>query len=223
MEVYKRKLKQMGIILVVLGLLDGVGLAHSIYSNESYSANVLLGIIPGVLLIRGSLGACRFIGWTSAFQFCALLGLFSVLLYIYPVSYFQAIAHHNPSFLYVTSIFSSLYMILLIWLYFTSVSEVVLEERAQRNLKRTKHETAFVFGLVLCIAGGVFANSVLKGEYAEHALATVKTKYGSNYEYVVRSISISSSSSEGKEVEAIIEAYNQQEMGAVRVAWKPDA
>lgn len=213
----------MGIVLVSLGLLDGLGLAYSIYNHESYSANLLLGIIPGILLIRGNLGACRFIGWTSAFLLVSHIGLFSILLYLYPLSYFQAIAQHNLNFLYVTTAFTSLYIVLLIWLYRASLSKQVVEERTQRNLKNSKHQTAFAVGVVLSISGALFAKSTLQGEYAEEALATVKGKYGSDFEYVVRSISISSSSSKGKEVEAIIEAYNLEKMGSVRVAWKPDA
>lgn len=209
-------LRRVGWLLVVIGLLDIGLMIYCIVNKLSYSSSLnVFALLAGVLLLRGHLGAARYVTWFSAFLLSGLcLSLLVVFPWMQPFDYWMLIARNYPLIPVIYPIVTAAFLWMLFWIYSQLRLPPVIEARVAAGQRSGTPTSAFVSGVTLVVAVGLMLHLTLKGETAQEAKRLAAERYGTDFKYFVSGISWT-----GKHVSASLTAYKENEVKEVAVEW----
>ena len=207
--------RKAGIVLLVIGILDIGVMAYCIANKISYSSSFnIFAVIAGIFLIKGGIKTARVVRWFSAFFVIAFIGMLFLFPITMPIELLLTQIKLNPVGMLGSYAFSILFIGVLTWVYFQLSSTDALERLSRAGYKTGKPKSALFTALAIMIFGGVMFAYLFNSESAAKAKSLAEEKMGSNYKYHISSLSAS-----GDSGFAVVTAYNENEIRAVRVKW----
>lgn len=210
-------LRRVGWVLVVIGTLDIGVMIYCIANKISYSSSFnVFALVAGIYLLRGHLGAVRYVTWFGAFFLSAmLLGCLTVFPWIQPTDYWLIQIRQHPISSVLSLLFAVTFLSMLLWVYRQLRLPAVVAARNNAGHKSGPPVLAFVAGFSLAILMGVMLQLTLRGPEAKEAVERATKQYGDEYKYFVSSINYG-----GNHVSARLVAYKESETKNVEVEWK---
>ena len=203
-------------MLVLVGVLDIGVMIYCIANELSYSSSLnIFALIAGVFLLKGHLGAVRYVTWFSAFMFSGLLLAFLIVFpWMQPLDYWLLVIRSHPIGSVAYVVLASAFFWMLFWVYRQLSLRAVMKARVAAGQHAGPPKSAFVAGAALAIFLAVMLQVTLKGAAAQEAKRLAAKQYGSEYSYFVSSINWS-----GNHVSARLTAYRENEAKEVAVEW----
>jgi hypothetical protein len=99
----------------------------------------------------------------------------------------------------------------------------VMQARAAAGRKLRKAKVPLIIGTAITLVGVPVLHMFLTGETAQHAVDIARGKFGGNYQYAVRQLEYGYSNTAGKQAQALVLIWNENEFGTTVVRWNPDA
>jgi hypothetical protein len=213
---YRRTLRRVGAVLVVMGILDIGLMVYCVMHGLNYSSSVnIFAVIAGILLIRGSLGTVRVITRFLAFFLGAMaLGTLILFPFMSPPAPWIVKARLHPFTTILGAAVVISFAVAMVWVYSELRRPEVLEARRAAGQSIARPTSAFALGALVVVVVTVAMNLTLKGEPGQRALQLAQQKEGPSYRYVVTSLSYS-----GGNGRADVTAYNDHEIKSVTVEW----
>lgn len=215
MDDYRKILKQVGIALIVVGVLDIAYMIYCIAHQQSYSSSLnIFAVIAGVFLWRGSLQAVRIVTWFSAFMLAGFTSAWLTFPFVEPAGLWAAEFREHPVRFAVAVAIGIAAIALAFWVYRKLREIPVMEARKAAGQSASPPRSAFVsgVGLTALLFAALFFTT--NGASAKRAVAMAKSSCGSGFHYQVSSMNWSN-----RHVSAVLWAYNRQEIRQVRVEW----
>jgi hypothetical protein len=210
-------LRRVGWALVVIGALDIGVMIYCIMNQISYSSSLnIFAVIAGILLIRGSLSAVRYVTWFSAFMLSGLvLGALIVVPWTQPLDYSLLLFRENPLVSVVSIVLTAVLLLSLFWVYLQLRSPAIVEARVAAGHRPGPPRSALVAGTTLAVFLAGMMQFTLRGESAEKAQRLAAQQNGADYKYFVSSMNWS-----GRRVSARVTGYNDEDSKEVEVEWE---
>ena len=213
-------LRSVGYTLIVAGLLCLRNAAWIVRREDPESA-VLTGVMnltAGVLIVHGSLGAARLMGWLSAAAIAVAAGqAISAPLRI-PLGLLDAKLHVEPTAtIFAIALFLASFALSL-WIYLAVRAPAILNARKAVGRTAVLPWTGFAFGALMAGSGILGLVMLQTGDLTTEAERRARAKYGANYSYLVTSIGIGS---HDNHVYASVVGYNAQAIIDAKVDWNP--
>jgi hypothetical protein len=182
----------------------------------SYSSNLnVFAVVAGLFLIRGHLGAVRYVTWFTAFFLSAMsLSLVTIVPWVQPMEYRLLLMRMHPLSSALSVLFLFGLFCMLIWVYRQLRLPAVVAARVSAGQKASTPVLAFALGISLSVILGVTLQLILKGSDADEAMRRAKVKVGADYKYFVSGINFS-----GNRVSAQLVAYKDDEIKGIEVEW----
>lgn len=223
MNDYRRSLRVVGIVLIVVGFLDVGWMIYCIANSESYSSSFnIFAVIAGILLVRGGLRTARVVAFFSAFMLSSSIGLLLILPWIMPFDLMIAYLRVYPASFGSYLLLAIFILVLLGWIYSRLTAPLVAAAFAEKYPLKTsfrwRPRNGFFIGTVLVIIMVISLDFMLHVASAERACAEAKLQVGDGYKFCVSSLSMQSSGGH-THVAAVVTAYNQNEIKKVGVRW----
>ncbi len=206
-------LKRVGLLFVASGIL---GVGYAAYANRQFASEEVYSLIAvgfGVLLMRGSLVATKWVTWSAT----AMAGLFGTLIASLPLTeplelwllkmHLSPLSAILPRFLALTAGTAVLF-----WILSQLLALPVIEAQRAGGMSASFPKYALAAGILLAAANVVF-NLALKAE-SPTAVRLAQEQFGANYKYHVKAIR-----SSGDHFWAELSAYNDHEINPVQVEW----
>ncbi len=213
---YKRILRQVGLVLVLVGLADIGWMAYCLANGISYSSSFnVFTVIAGVFLLAGSLKATRFVTWCTAFYLTAFGATVLLWPLVEPLDLLIVRTRLNPTGIALSFALGLPVVAVLLWVYRRLRSEAVLHALEESKLKSAPPRSAFAGAIVLVAIVIAIVASVLNGESAQEAIKRTREKLGPDYEYHVNSIYFA-----GDDVSARVIAYTSKSIEVVEIEWE---
>ena len=210
-------LRRVGWVLVVVGTVDIGAMIYCILNRINYSSSFnVFALVAGIFLLRGHLGAARYVTWFSAFFLSVmLLACLTIFPWVRPLDYWLLLIRQHP----IDSVFSFLFVVaflsILLWVYRQLRSPAVVTARANAGQKTGAPVLAFVVGIFFVVLLGVMLQLTLRGPEAKEAVERAHKLYGDDYKYFVSSMNYG-----GNHVVARLIAYKESEVKEVKIEWK---
>jgi hypothetical protein len=210
-------LRQVGIALLVVGLLDIGVMAYCIATGRSYSSSLnVFAVIAGIFLIRGSIAAARVVTWFSAFLLAGLVGALVVLLPLtQPLDLLITQFRLDPAESLLAWLFAAVMLAVLVWVYRRLRSPEVIQARVEAGQRASPPRLAFALGIGLVIFLAAMLHFTMSGENLAKAVELAKSREGPGYKYHVTGMRWNNST-----VHATVAAYNDHEIRSVNVEWQ---
>lgn len=224
MKNYKIILRNVGLVLGIVGLLDIGVMIYCIANQISYSSSFnVFAVIAGVFLIKGNLKAARIIAQFAAFFLAGFAVVLVVAPFIVPFDLIQTYFTLEPAFAAFASILIAVFLAMLVWVYRELTSPPVLTALDEAKIDYTsfwrKPVRGFLFGGCLVILLFVLLSLLMSGETADQVKQRAAVQVGPTYKLFVNSISMSANSN-GKYVNAAVTAYNDKEIKNITIEWQ---
>jgi hypothetical protein len=218
-----RILKRAGWVLVIVGLADIGYMIYCIANSRSYQSSFnIFAVIAGIFLLKGSLKAARIISLLTAFMIACFLGIMLLMPLLFPFDLLLAYIKLKPVSIGLESLVDIVILLLLIWIYrsLTSSSVRTAMDESQINYISFWRRPKIGFwiggsGVVLMF---IFLFLLMGGETADKAKEKAAVQTGPGYKFYVNNLNISSSS-HGKQVHALVTAYNHDEIKELVIEW----
>lgn len=214
---YRRVLREVGLVLVAIGVVDIGFMAYCIATGRGYSSSLnVFAVIAGLFLIRGNLGATRIVTWFSAFL---LAGLGSALLVAFPamrpLDLLATEFRLDPLSSLLQWLLAAALLVVLWWVYRRLRSPAVVRAREEAGQVASAPRLAFGLGLALPAGLAILMHFTMGGDAGAKAIDLARSKAGPNYKYLVTAMSWSDSG-----YRATVTAWNDHEIRDVEVEWK---
>ena len=209
-------LRRVGWLLVIVGTLDIGVMIYCIVNKVSYSSSLnVFALAAGIFLLRGHLGAVRYVTWFSAFLLSGMLLCFlTVFPWLQPMDYWLLVISNHPFGSVAYLVLVVVFFWMLFWVYTQMRLPAVVEARVAAGQTQGAPTSAFVAGTALAIILGVMLQLTMKGAEAQEAKRLAAEQYGHDYKYFVSSINWSDN-----HVSARLTAYKEDEIKEVEVEW----
>ena len=216
---HKPILKRCGIVLIVVGALDIAYMVWCIANDRSYSSSLnIFALVAGILLVRGSLKAARWVAMGASFLFAAGALAIVGLPFIYPIGYWFAVLRHRAG-VAVTIVIALALMSVLFWIRQQLLRSEVLKAEQDAGVRAPRVRLAAIIGAFLPVLLVAVLSMMLHGGTAKEAIRRARQELGGNYQFVVTSMQMNSTTTE-KNVAAVVTAYNDTEVRSILVKWK---
>lgn len=221
---YKKIVKNVGKVLIVMGVVDIIYMFWVVSQKGSYSSSFnIFAIIAGIFLIRGNLKAVRIISCLAGFYLVVSLvpAIVSPFL-ITPVDYWMILIKLNPGTVIQSFIIWIIITILLVWVYFNLTSDIVINEMKNQgpglNGFWLRPQTFLILGVIVSIIALSFSFFMLHGNNAQLAAQKAQKQIQGEYKYFVNSVNVNTANGK-KSVIAQVTAYNQNEIKNLIISW----
>ncbi len=198
-----------------MGILDVLLMIYTVMNESSYSSSLnIFAIAVGILLMRGNARTARVVRWMSGFLVISMMGALLILLAMTPTGLFvtqmklDAVATLMP---FITTL---IVMILMAWVFWQLSGGAQLEAMSASGFRTGPPFTAAVFGVLISAVLVYLLVIMLGGEQGDRARALAREQLGDGYAYHVTSMNIVNDSGQ-----AIVVAYNNNEVQYVQVSW----
>jgi hypothetical protein len=220
---YRKILKRAGWVLVIVGLADIGYMIYCIANSRSYQSSFnIFAVVAGIFLLKGSLKAARIISMLTAFMIACFLGIMLLIPLLFPFDLLLAYLKLKPVSIGLELLIYIAIILFLIWLYrsLTSASVRAAMDESQINYSSfwRRPKMGFWIGGSGVILLFVFLFLLMGGETADKAKEKAAAQTGPGYKFYVNNLNISSSSS-GKQVHAVVTAYNNDEIKELVIEW----
>ena len=218
MKNYRAILKQVGIFLIALGIIDLVYFFHvRPAAGQSYSSSSIILTIVGVMFLRGYLRAVPFVLGATALLLSYFVGSL-LILSLQPAELWATQWNLEPVNLSLLLLYKIVAIAACLWVYVQLQTEPVRRAtlKFDRQVDRLTHpKTLFILGFafILLVAGSM--EFTRHSETGIQAVETAQTQYGKDYKYYLTGIRW-----QGSQVKANLVAYNNREIKPVTVEWK---
>jgi hypothetical protein len=217
---YRQILKQVGLVLLGVGLLDVGVMVYCIVNRLSYSSSFnMFAVIAGIFLMRGSLRTAALVRWFSVFMLTGFSAMIVVLPFLQPWDLSLTELRLNPGSFAAGVILYALVLGLLFWLSQQLGLEPVKEAIARAGLKRRDIRYPAAAGIGLALLLGITVPLITNGESAARAKSIAQRQVGTGYQFHVKSIQISSGS-HGSRASGVVTAWNHQEVRDIPFHWE---
>jgi hypothetical protein len=226
MDDYRKVLREVGLALMVVGLLDTGWMAYCFSRGWGYRSSFnVFALVAGILLVRGSLLTARVVALFSAFLIVVLAGtalLFPILMRV-PLGLVWLYLRLRPLPAVGSLLVLGALLVLLAWTYRTLTKPTVLAAMDQRQVDyrhwRYRPSSGFAAGgLLLAILIGSFG--LYFGGVRSQVEEEARKKVGAGYRLWVSSVSVSSTSGGHTVVQAEVIAFRDREMKRVPVEFE---
>ncbi len=223
MNEYRQSLRVVGIVLIVVGCLDISWMIYCSANGESFSSSFnIFAVVAGILLVRGGLRTASVVAFFSAFMLSGSIGFILILPLIMPLGLMLAHLRVHPASFGSSSLLAVCVLVLLVWIYRRLTAPLVTAAFAEKYPLKTsfrwRPRNGFFVGALLVVVIVVAQGFLLHGASARRACEEAKLKAGDGYEVCVSSLSMQSSGGH-THVDAVVTAYNQNEIKKVAVQW----
>lgn len=226
MNGYRKSLRTVGTVLIIVGVLDLGWMAYCIATLRSYSSSLnIFAVIAGVLLRRGSLKTAVVVRFFSSFLVSGFVGALLGIVLMAPLDLVLTYLKLYPLAGLGWTVFVTCVLLLLAWVYRQLTAPIVLaavdEQRPYHKRWWRKPQAGFLAGavlVVLVITGSLAFHFLARGKTAERAKMEAKNQVGSGYKFFVRSLRWQWLSGETT-VRATVVAYNPRKIETVEVTW----
>jgi len=219
----KATIRKVGWVFIYAGLLDVAFSIYSLTHQAIHFPNFGVSLfIVAAFLFRGGVKGALFVSWMTAFGIAGSVGGLIAVLFTFPFGLILTYIKLEPVHGILISILLPAIMALNIWAYRTLTSPVIraATEEALVNYRSSWLNPARGLWVGGCL-GLIFAVSLpmlLRGATANEAKRKAAIELGDAYKYCVTSMSISSTN-EKKHVQAVVTAYNSEEIKNIAVEW----
>lgn len=216
---YLAILKRCGLVLVVVGALDIAYMVWCIAHGQSYSSSLnLVALVVGIFLMQGSLKTARWVAMGAAFFFAAGALVIVTAPFMYPAGYWAAVLRDSTGLAAPIGIAVAL-LAMLFWVCRQLLRPEVVKAQQAAGIPAPRIRRAAAIGAILSVVLVFGLSWMLRGETAQEAIRRAHQQLSGNYQYVVTSIQVKSNSA-GKNVAALVVAYNDTEVRKLVVKWK---
>ncbi|BAY89926.1 MULTISPECIES: hypothetical protein [unclassified Tolypothrix] len=221
MHYYRAILKQVGIVLIAMGMLDLMYMVYRVFtvgsnaSDQSYSSPGILIVVAGVYLIRGSLRTANIVRWIAAFGIASGLGSILMRSFSTPIALLTLEFRLEPSGFSMWYLSRIVETAVAYWIYRQLSAAPVMSVSRNSSLAVSIPKQAFFLGAGLTVLMPILLYITGDGLLGRKAVTLARAKYGTSYNYHVTALRWSS-----KNVSANITAYNDKEIKTVRVELK---
>ena len=219
-EPHLLKLRSVGRVLLVVGLLDIAFMIYCIVNGISYSSSLnIFAVVAGIFLIRGSLRAAVVVRWIALLLLVSFIGIAVVWPFLQPIDLTLTQARLYPAAVATTTLFYVAFVALAWWVQHTLGRPEILAARDAAGKKRRNMRIPVALGIVGVVASVALLSAILDGETADRAKRIAAEQLGEGYRYHVSSLSMSSNSQTTR-VAARVTAWNDEEVLNVPVEWQ---
>jgi hypothetical protein len=216
MPTYRRVLREVGLVVLIIGVADIAFMIYCIMNRLNYSSTLnIFAVVAGIFLMRGSLVATRIVTWFAAFLLAVFLAVLLVQLPLQPLDLLLTEIRLNPTNSLLIGGYGLVLLAALGWVYWRLRSAEVVEARVAAGYSPSPPRSAFVLGFALAAGLGIAFHFVMGGESAAKAIQIAASQTGPGYKYYVSSMHSSNST-----VHAGVLAYNDHEVKSVEVEWQ---
>jgi len=223
MDEYRNKLKRVGAVLIIVGLLDIVALIYCISNCITYSSSLnIFAVIAGIFLYRESLKAARVIALICAILFAAFGTMIFVSPFVMkvPLDFLLTSIKLKPAHFAGFSLFVVFLFSLLLWTYLQLTSREVYGAIVENGINVEKiwrkPKNGFAFGAAFTILLSLLVFLGISDETRIAVKAEAAKKVGHGYKYYVSSIQVSYTNGV-KEVTASVMAYNDNDIKELEI------
>jgi uncharacterized membrane protein YiaA len=210
-------LKQIGVLLIALGLVYVGYLIGTAGENHGTAFGIAIGlIIVGGLLVTGSLAAARFAAWCTAVTIPLLIGDILLWPLLQPLPLWIAEWRHNRYAMFGQLVFDLTAIAATWWLYWRLRAPQVLAARVTMGRATHAPWTAFLLGGVLLLTGFYAQNRQLDEYDVTRAREMAQAQYGRVLSYYVQRLF----KVDGR-VYADIVAYGEDQLFSFQIYWTP--
>jgi hypothetical protein len=210
-------LKQIGVLLIALGLVYVGYLIGTAGENHGTAFGIAIGlIIVGGLLVTGSLAAARFAAWCTAITIPLLIGDILLWPLLQPLPLWIAEWRHNRYAMFGQLVFDLTAIAATWWLYWRLRAPQVLSARVTMGRATHAPWTAFLLGGVLLLTGFYAQNRQLDEYDVTRAREMAQAQYGRVLSYYVQRLF----KVDGR-VYADIVAYGEDQLFSFQIYWTP--
>ncbi len=204
-----------GAVLLVIGLFDIGIMAYCIVNKVAYSSSLnIFAVIAGILLIRGSVKTARYTRWFIAFLLTGIIGLLLVFPLVMPFDLLVVHIKAASTIALLSLLIAFIFLGVLLWVYRNLSLEPCLLALEQGGFSREKPKSAFVAGIIILILAVGLTHTLRNGETAKKAIELAQRKIDGDYQFFVSSMSTRNDSGN-----AIVKAYNSNEVHEIKVHW----
>ncbi len=216
MENYRQTLKQAGKILIVVGAIDIAVMVACIFANEGYSSSLnVFALAAGIYLVRGNLRTALLVTRFGAFLLTGcILALFLVFPSIEPLSLRVVELKLHTLTTLLTLAVPVVLLPVLIWVYRLLRRPEVLAALEDKGLTAKLPRLYIGMGAALALFMAVMLHVLFNGEGAKKAIELARVQNGTQYEYAIRQLTVSSDSGS-----AVVTAFKDDEIKDVSVKW----
>lgn len=212
-------LKRTGTVLVGFSLLDTAVMVYCLIVGQAYASSLnVFGVVAGIFLMRGSLGAASLIRWSCAFLLSMTAAAIVAVPLVFPVDLMRVVVRLNPGIAATSAAIFLLSTGLAGWMYLELGREPVLAAQSAAGKKVRRMRWPWLSGAAAMFLLALLASTLSTGELAQRALAMAKTKLGPGYRYHVVSAQVTFSQGETR-VSATVAAWNEREVRNLPLQW----
>ena len=205
-----KRVRRVGFVLLVAGLIDVAIMAVCIAKRISYSSPFNIpAVVGGILLIRGSERAAWLVQNVAAFTVASLITLFAFLPLLQPLSLTLVSLRTDPIGWLVLMVGYAGITGLLMW--------VVVELGHARRGRHIRWSAGGGSCLTLAILFITFV--LLHGKTARYAEILAQEQVGPGYEVHVSSL-VRKTGHFGTDISAYVKAWNNSEIKQISVNWR---
>ncbi len=174
MHHYRAILKQVGIVLSVIGILDLMYMVYRVStdwsnsSDQSYSSPGILIVVAGVYLIRGSLRTANIVRWIAAFGIASGLGSILMRSFSTPIALLTLEFRLEPSGFSMWYLSRIVETAVAYWIYRQLSTAPVMSASRNSSLAVSIPKQAFFLGagLTVLIAVGLNCPKLFRDNYS---------------------------------------------------------
>jgi len=210
---YRKRLRRVGVALVVIGLLD---IAYTIYCIISQisplSGPSIFAVVGGFYLVKGNLRAANVVSTFTALILMGLTSFFIFEILLRPLDFWLTFLRISSQESVQNIAIVLLVLGFLLWVYWELMSKAVTDARRQAGISGYLPIVGLILGIVLSSGTTLMKFIPTRSETARLAIQEAEEKYGSEYKYFVRHVSYASGSALGKQVSISLIRYNKDEI-----------
>lgn len=219
MKNYKIILRNVGFVLIIVGLIDIGVMIYCVANGKYYSSSFnIFAVIGGGFLIKGNLKAARIIAQFAAFFLAGFAGVLAIVPIILPFDLILTYFKIEPASSSFVAIVFLVIMAMLMWTYSKLTSAPISAAMDNAKVNYTsfwrKPVRGFLFGGCLAVLFFPLVLFLMNGQAANEAKRRAVVQVGPTYKIAVTSIKIY-----GKHVDAIVTAYNDKEIRDIKIQW----
>ena len=211
--------RNVGIVLLVIGILDIGYMIYSIFNGFSYTSSFnIFAVVAGIFLIRGNLIAALITRFFVTFFVTAVFGIVIIYFYLMPIDLIMVQIKLQSTSILSFALILSCVIAILIWMciqFSTSESiQAFIDGGYKSTIPKLISFSAAAAGTLLMILVGVFFNFLYSSEVITKAVKSAQEQYGNNYQYHVTGFNI-----ENDHGIATVIAYNNEAIKTIEVEW----
>lgn len=168
--------------------------------------------------MRGSLRAASITRWFSVFMLTGFITFLFAWPFMQPIGLSLTQIRLSPGTTLFASAIMVIVMLILSWLTKELGSEPIQIARANAGKKKRNMYIPAGIGFSFVVVLAIFVIILIGGKTAEHAKSIARKELGSNYHFHVSNLNIATSS-KGTYVNAIVTAWNDNEIINLPVEW----